>query len=86
MHKKAFLPAGCVLTLISSMCQESDSSRQRARGELGLCAAVAPGQEAVDSHSSVSGLIREMMGKHADAGGGKKVIAKCLENITVSAV
>lgn len=32
MHKKAVLPAGCVITLISNMCQESDSSRQAGGG------------------------------------------------------
>lgn len=66
MHKKAVLPAGCVITLISNMCQESDSSRQ-ARGELGLCSRGTEAEEATDPHSSISALIREMMGKHADA-------------------
>lgn len=49
MHKKASLPAGCVKTLISNMCQESDSSRP-ARGELWhrsgggfTCLAIGPG-------------------------------------------
>lgn len=69
-----------VITLISNMCQEPDSSRQ-ARGELGLCSCGTKA-EATDSHSSISALIREMMGKHTDAGGGKIIkFAECLENV-----
>lgn len=52
------------------MCQESDSSRQ-ARGELGLCSRGTEAEEATDSHSSISASIREMMGKHINAGEGK---------------
>lgn len=64
------------------MCQESDSSRQ-VRGELGLCSRGTEAEEAADSHSSILALIREMMGKHVDAGEKKKIIkfAKCLENV-----
>lgn len=41
------------------------------------------GQEATDLHSPLSVLIREMMGKHADAGEEKndQVQAKRLENV-----
>lgn len=79
MHKRAVLPAGCVITLICNMCQESDSSHQ-AREELGLCSRGTEAEEATDSHSSISALIREMMGKHA---GEEEMIkfAKCLENV-----
>lgn len=81
MHEKAVLPTGCVITLISNMCQESDSSRQ-ARGELGLCSRGTEAEEATDSHSSISALIREMMGKHVDAGEEKTIkFGKCLENV-----
>jgi len=72
MLKKAFLPAGCVITLIINMCQESDSSRQ-ARGELGLCSRGTVAEEATDSHSLISALIREMMGKRVDAREGKMI-------------
>lgn len=73
MHKKAFLPVGCVIALIPSMCQESDSSRQ-ARGEPGLCSRGTKAQEAMDSHSSRSASITEKMGKHSDAGEEEKMI------------
>lgn len=62
MHKKAVLPAGCVITLISNMCQESDSSRQ-ARGEPGLCSRGTEAEEATDPHSSISASIRGDDGK-----------------------
>ncbi len=63
------------------MCQEFDSSHQ-ARGELGLCSRATEAEEATDSHSLISALIREMMGKRADAGEGKMIkLAKCLENV-----
>lgn len=76
MHKRAFSPPGYVITLISNICQESDSSRQ-ARGELGLCSRGTEAEEATDPHSSISALIRETSEKNLLMQGREEIAEIC---------
>lgn len=96
--RRAVCPRG-VITLISNMCQESDSSRQAGGGgggggkskkkkqkkqrNWGLCSCGTESKGATDPHSSLSALIRGMMGKtHGSAGRGDLIkVAKRLESV-----